>query len=95
MMKNLFKKTPATKTEYRQAREANTSVFHIQRNEGHPLCGSRKVMKSGWAVTVEEVVSSATTQHSGFIWCAGCGAAFTGRAKAVFTATRFRVSRAS
>jgi hypothetical protein len=91
-VKNLFKK-PVTTTEYRQAKEANTSIFHIQRTEGHPLCGSRKVMKSGWVVTKKEVKQSITTQHSGFQWCAGCGAAFIGSEKSVFSATRFRVPR--
>lgn len=91
MMKTLFKKAAVTKVEYRQAREANSSVFHIQRSEGRPLCGTRKVMKSSWVVTEHEVLTSVSTQHSGFIWCAGCGSAFTGKERAIFKATRFRV----
>jgi hypothetical protein len=91
MFKNPFSKktSPAsTVSEFKQARDMHSAAFHIEKEQGQPLCGSDNAMYGNKAVTVEEVLNSLDKQHSGWYWCAGCGSAFTGEPKSVFIETR-------
>lgn len=92
MLKNLFSKkteaAPSNVSEYKQARDMHSSAFHIELEQGKPLCGTDNAMYGNKPVTVEEVLNSLDKQHSGWHWCAGCGSAFTGEPKSVFIETR-------
>lgn len=88
MFKNPFSKTSAPVSEYKQARDMHSSAFHIEKEQGQPLCGTTNSMYGTKPVTVEEVLNSLDKQHSGWYWCAGCGSAFTGESKETFVATR-------
>lgn len=88
MLKKMFSKTTAPVSEYKEARDMHSAAFHIEKEQGKPLCGTTNSMCGTKPVTVEEVLNSLNKQHSGWYWCAGCGSAFTGEPKETFVATR-------
>jgi hypothetical protein len=91
MLKNLFAKTTtaAPVSEYKEARDMHSSAFHIEKEEGQPLCGTTNSLYGTKPVTVEGVLSTLDKQHGGWHWCADCGAAFTGEPKSLFIETRY------
>lgn len=89
MFQNMFaKKTAAPVSEYKQARDMHSAAFHIEKEQGQPLCGTDNAMYGNKMVTVEEVLNSLDKQHSGWHWCASCGSIFTGQSPVIFIETR-------
>ena len=82
-------KSKAAVSEYKQARDMHSFAFHIEKEKGAPLCGTRNSMYDTEPVTVEKVLGSLDMQHGGWYWCAGCGSAFTGEPESLFRETRF------
>lgn len=92
MFKNLFAKKATAATpvsEFKEARDMHSSAFHIEKEQGKPLCGTTNSMYGTKPVTVEGVLNSLDKQHGGWHWCAACGSAFTGEPASVFIETRY------
>ena len=78
------KLTIMTANAYQKSRGMYSPVFHIEKENGSPLCGERSLPFGVSPVTVAEVLDNPSQLPNGWHWCGVCASIFTGESVELF-----------